>query len=288
MRTPGLALGIGRTSTGEHRLELRLEQEDSLTLRWASEAGRLARGEADVRFVGRIRKLSGPWHRERQRPLLIGTSIGHAAVTAGTLGCFVSRPRSADAHVLSNNHVLANEDRAVVGDDVMQPGRADGGGALDVIGSLASAVPLDHRGVNHVDAAVARLRSDVTYEPSTLRTVGTLAGLSDPDAAPDVVEKIGRTTGHTAGRVTAFELDDVQVEFDTGTLRFDGQIEIEGSGSAPFSAGGDSGSLIFDEGRRAAALLFAGSDTGGANGAGLTYANPIHTVLSALGATLLR
>ena len=50
----------------------------------------------------------------------------------------------------------------------------------------------------------------------------------------------------------------------------------------PFSAGGDSGSLIVGADRRAVALLFAGSDQGGANGQGLTYANPIYTVLDRL------
>lgn len=38
--------------------------------------------------------------------------------------------------------------------------------------------------------------------------------------------------------------------------------------------------------RRAVALLFAGSDQGGANGQGLTYANPIQSVLEALGVEL--
>ena len=85
------------------------------------------------------------------------------------------------------------------------------------------------------------------------------------------VAKLGRTTGLTRGRVTAFELDNVTVNFDLGTLRFDNQVEVEGEGSAPFSAGGDSGSLIVGEDLRGVALLFAGSDQGGANGQGLTY-----------------
>jgi hypothetical protein len=37
-----------------------------------------------------------------------------------------------------------------------------------------------------------------------------------------------------------------------------------------------------DEDLRAVGLLFAGSDQGGANGQGLTYANPIRLVLDAL------
>ena len=49
-----------------------------------------------------------------------------------------------------------------------------------------------------------------------------------------------------------------------------------------FSQGGDSGSLIVDADRRAVGLLFAGSDQGGSNGKGLTYANPLRAVLEAL------
>jgi hypothetical protein len=65
-------------------------------------------------------------------------------------------------------------------------------------------------------------------------------------------------------------------------LRFDNQIEIEGSGNKAFSDSGDSGSLIVDDQLRAVGLLFAGGDVGGSNGKGLTYANPIDAVLDAL------
>jgi len=83
--------------------------------------------------------------------------------------------------------------------------------------------------------------------------------------------------------VTAFELDNVVVGNDLGNLRFDNQIEIEGAANEAFSAGGDSGSLIIEADTcLAIALLFAGGDTGGSNGKGLTYANPIQTVLDTL------
>jgi hypothetical protein len=101
------------------------------------------------------------------------------------------------------------------------------------------------------------------------------------------VAKVGRTTGVTRGRVTAFEVDDVTVSYDLGDIRFDGQIEIEGAGSKPFSDGGDSGSLIVDEGRLAIAQLFAGTDSGGRNGKGLTYGSPIKAVLDLLRVDLL-
>jgi hypothetical protein len=109
----------------------------------------------------------------------------------------------------------------------------------------------------------------------------------EPTDAGAVVYKVGRTTGPTRGRVTAFEIDNLVVGYDLGNLRFDGQVEIEGAGRGGFSDGGDSGSLIVDGRMRAVALLFAGSDAGGSNGAGLTFANPFRPVLEAVGATLL-
>ena len=95
----------------------------------------------------------------------------------------------------------------------------------------------------------------------------------------ETVYKVGRTTGATKGRVTAFDLDNVVVNYDLGNLRFDGQIEIEGTGTKPFSDGGDSGSLIVNSRFEAVALLFAGSDTGGAQWRRPDLANPIHRVL---------
>jgi hypothetical protein len=90
------------------------------------------------------------------------------------------------------------------------------------------------------------------------------------------VVKLGRTTGRTRGVVSAIEVDRVIVGYDRGELRFDDQLEISPAGRTPFSRGGDSGSLIVDDNRRPAALLFAGND------ADTTYANPLPTVLQAL------
>jgi hypothetical protein len=51
-----------------------------------------------------------------------------------------------------------------------------------------------------------------------------------------------------------------------------------------FSAGGDSGSIVWRSHDRAPlGLLFAGSETGGGSGGGVTFCNPLANVLSALG-----
>ena len=199
-------------------------------------------------------KRQRPPERRRQRPVRIGVSVGHHAVTAGTLGCFVRRGRGRPLHVLSNNHVLADENRAAPGDAILQPGRADGGRTPhDVIAFLTTFVRLRSTSANEVDCALAVLHEGVPADPTSLGGGGRLSGVveqvTDEEA---LVEKIGRTTGHTTGRVTAFELDNVIVRYDTGTLRFDDQIEIEGTADVAFSAGGDSGSLVFTSGARGA------------------------------------
>ena len=52
--------------------------------------------------------------------------VGHIKVTAGTLGAFVKRQGSDEIFMLSSNHVLTNEDRAKIGDAVVQAGSIDG------------------------------------------------------------------------------------------------------------------------------------------------------------------
>ena len=218
------------------------------------------------------------------RPLRPGVSIAHVSVTAGTLGAFVLVDGA--VHALSNFHVLAGSPDARPGDLVLQPGPADGGRApADRVGTLAAFAPLERGRTATVDAAVALLDEsgvDATYPVGAVTTTARAVG-------GEKVGKIGRTTAVTAGRVTAIELDDVLVGYgdDLGNLRFDDQIEIEGVGTDAFSRGGDSGSLVYREDGVALGLLFAGSETGGDNGRGLTYCNPIDAVLESLDATLL-
>src|SRR5205823_13140049 len=149
--------------------------------------------------------------------------------------------------LLSNNHVLANEGRATIGDPILQPGPYDGGDAnRDRIGALLEFVPMKTTG-NLVDAAVASMDQGVNIDYVTLEGLGTFNGARASELHPgDAVGKVGRTTGVTHGTVSAIELDGLAIDYDSGRLSFDRQIEIEGAGDGPFSDGGDSGSLIID------------------------------------------
>jgi hypothetical protein len=303
-----IALGIAKKGPNSFKLAVRLQRPELENSPAVDLIRKQAKNEVDVRFVGRITKHAPraarinvaalkvsasavAWHQKRNRPLRVGGSCGHFNITAGTLGCFVKRRSDGVVLILSNNHVLANENAAKIGDAILQPGQFDGGTkAKDAIGVLAAFVKLKPVGINFVDCAVASLKATIKYNAKKLQGLGDLAGLGSVFVDEGTrVGKSGRTTGTTRGRVTAFELDNVVVGYDIGNLRFDNQIEIEGypDGADPFSRGGDSGSLIVDDDLKAVALLFAGGDQGGSNGQGLTYANPIRKVLDALKVDLL-
>ena len=277
------AIGLAPTGPGRAHLAIRVAAEDDarVLLTGLDDA---VRAEVDVRVTGPILAQSSPSpeQQQRTRPLVPGLSVAHAAVSAGTLGGFVRL--GGRLAILSNNHVLAASDAGAPGDAVLQPGPADGGTPADRVATLAGSVPLAE-GRNRVDAAVATLDEGVEAEPGALPG-GPLGAVvpAGEDVDPDEeVEKVGRTTGHTRGRITAVEVDGVAVQYDDGVHLFDDQIEIEGLSGA-FSAGGDSGSVIWRSSDRAPlALLFAGSSEGGSTGAGLTFASPLSSVLAALG-----
>ena len=282
-----VALGVAPRGRNDYKLAVRVQSRAIETGGELATIVRRARGEVDVRYVGRVVKRAKNM-RARHRPLIVGCSVGHFRITAGTLGCFVETASGA-VRILSNNHVLADENRGKARDAIIQPGDLDGGKRPgDVIGALGTFVRLKKSGANFLDCALASLKDGVEFEPTRLDGIGRLAGVAeDPVDIGDRVAKVGRTTGTTRGRVTAFELDNLIVGFDLGNLRFDDQIEIEGTGGNAFSQGGDSGAVIVNGRREAVALLFAGSDQGGRNGQGLTFANPIGAVLKALKVDLL-
>jgi hypothetical protein len=280
-----LALGIAPVpGANGYRLAVRAQHPDISKSSFVDDIHARAKGEIDVRYIGRVTKrASSRWNKERHRPLAIGTSVGHFAITAGSLGCFVRAGRSGPYMILSNNHVLADENAGHKGDAIIQPGSVDGGSRRkDTVATLERFIRLARSRPNSVDCAVASVQEGMEIDPARIRGIGSLKGVYEgPLDTIRRVRKLGRTTGPTSGRVTAFELDDVVISYDLGDIRFDGQLEIAGS-RGPFSLGGDSGSLIVTPDLEAFGLLFAGSETGGPSGHGLTYANPIDRVLSAL------
>ena len=239
--------------------------------------------DTDVEEIGSIVKHSVmnealPNPRLRLRPAQLGCSIGfpHDSLKmAGTLGAIVSNGQR--RFVLSNNHVLADENRLPLGRQTLQPGSLDGGVLADAIGALVKFEPLRDDALNRMDAALSSIDDDATVHPSSLH-LGEVPGTAD--AVLDLpVHKFGRTTGLTTGKVTSVSTD-VKVVYDSGVFVFEEQILIRAD-AGPFSAPGDSGSLILSrEGNEAVGLLFAGS-------ASVTVANHLGPVLDRFGIFLV-
>jgi len=259
----------------------------------------------DVVEVGELRAEQA--RTDRWRPAPGGISIGHFKVTAGTLGTVVRDRAGGGRLILSNNHVLANSNQAIVGDPVLQPGAIDGGSpnsdtlarlerfveiqfnqepptcgiaklVAELLNGLARLVGSRHRlrviqenpqAVNRVDAAVAMPVNPADLLPEIL-DIGEVQGSVAPTLGM-AVRKSGRTTGFTTGQVNVIETT-VTVNYgENRTARFEGQFV-----TTPMSQGGDSGSLLVDgETLRAVGLLFAGS-------AQATIYNPIQDVLEGL------
>ena len=217
------------------------------------------------------------------RPVPIGISIGNASeCAAGTLGARVTG--GGKTYILSNNHVLARQNLAQVGEDILQPGRYDTncvGSAADAIADFSQAINItfSQTASNEVDAALAEVRTNAVGNSTTS------AGYGIPDSDPIAaavgmaVQKCGRTTNCTVGTVSAINAT-INVQYNAGVARFVRQVVITGSRGA-FSKSGDSGSLIVtnDGNARPVALLFAGGQT-------TTIGNPIDVVLQRLGVTI--
>lgn len=235
--------------------------------------------KTDVLETGVIRvppTLVTPIRQSPVRPAPGGCSVGHHRITAGTFGCLVRR--GYEAFILSNNHVLADENKGVRGDPILQPGPADGGKFPDHrIAELETFIPISFgTGVNRIDSAIAKPMSlaDVT---DSIIGIGTPRGSVRADLGVSVI-KSGRTTGITRGYITIADAT-IDVEYSGGRVaRFENQLIVVSPG---FSRGGDSGSVVLvnDETRRVCGLLFAGSEY-------VTVINQIEDVFSVLGVSL--
>jgi hypothetical protein len=214
------------------------------------------------------------------RPTMSGVSVGHFAVTAGTLGCVVHpRGSEGDHYMLSNNHVLANSNNAVPGDDILEPGPMDGGDPNNPIADLTDFEPLNFAGPNVMDAATARLRDLTDVNPEILGGIGRVQQPPTLAALYQSVRKHGRTTRHTIGVIMDLAAD-IDVRYGTKLASFENQIAVTGVGGQ-FSDGGDSGSLVVDAVTRSpVGLLFAG-------GLNTTFANPITPVLDRFGVDIV-
>jgi hypothetical protein len=235
----------------------------------------------DVEEVGLMRRFDDVSPRTHIRPAQPGCSVGFDAPSgdfrmAGTFGALVEDANG--LYILSNNHVLADENQLSIDSPIFQPGLYDGGDqATDRIAQLTNFLPLQQGVLNQVDCAIAAV-TDPSAVSNAIPQIGPPKGVGE--AQNDMtVHKFGRSTQYTAGQVTSVETD-MTLQYDTGSFTFAQQIVIVGFDGQPFAAPGDSGSLILERNTNLAVGLLIG-------GSGSHFiANHIGDVLTALNVTL--
>ncbi|MEW9673458.1 hypothetical protein [Ammoniphilus sp. 3BR4] len=244
-------------------------------------------GTAPIRFIG-----SGKFYAEgahplkkggkitqtpinRWRPVPGGVSIGTLPPSTGTAGLIVVR--NGQPFILSNNHVLINNNSPAFA-ETLQPGPADGGRTIvDRVARAFQFVPLIPNANNFQDSCIALPTSNALLNPRYLaNNIGFLTTVPGHLLSYPVgtnVFKTGRTTGPVTGTVIDVNwTGDIRYTF--GLFRFVNQTVIRGS--RPISLPGDSGSVWLQApGRFAVALNFATSE-----GGNLSIANPIARVMS--------
>jgi len=231
----------------------------------------------DVEETGTFRAFAMPNPKQKIRPAQPGCSIGFAdpngqTVMAGTFGAVVKKNNK--TYILSNNHVIADENQLPLNSPIFQAGLLDGGKtATDKIAVLSQVVHLLPGVSNKVDAAIAQVTKQTDVSNAVL-FIGAPKGSKKAEIDMNV-HKFGRTTSYTVGRVISIDTD-VKVGYDTGEYTFTEQIIIVDDNGNSFSDSGDSGSLILERSsQKAVGLLFAGSRTH-------TIANQIGDVLKVL------
>ena len=214
--------------------------------------------------------------RSASRPVSPASRPGRSACASRT-----GRAR----YALSNNHVFAGVNTASIGDPIISPGRRGRRQRSRRPHRHARRVPGDRLQRRHEHDG-RRDRADVAGERRH-RDAGRRIRRAEPDhrsglARPCRCRSTAARPGSNSGAspATNVSVDVCYIAFGEFCLqeaRFVSQISVS---PGPFSAPGDSGSLIVTQGgNQPVALLFAGGD-------GLTIGSPIDLVLQRFGVTI--
>ncbi len=229
----------------------------------------------DIVVIGKIeapRPIEGS-NKDYCRPVKAGVSSMHYQGTACTTNGFWRDTLNGKICVASNNHCYADENKAKIGDPILQPSPYDGGKYPEhQIATLYKFVELQfnefacpfrrtlHKFMfwetvpnNKVDIAFSEITVD--WEPEATY-IGPFKGKRIPGEG-ERVQKTGRTTEYTIGTVVSLSWTG-SVQYSRGLATFTDCILVEGR---DFSKGGDSGSPVFDMNGNYIGALFAGSDT---------------------------
>lgn len=248
---------------------------------------------------GNTQPSDGQSYRDVQSRYSCGSSIHPARYPgAGTIGCLI---KDADGQMygLTANHVSGLANYADEGEKILAPGHSDitpKGRDPFTIGVHVRALPMNHGSPTNVnidentDAAIFMIRQPDAVSSSQGGYYDTPAIHGEPKGGM-LVEKVGRTTGYTNGKIMGLSPSPVAVSYQlpavggNATVYFNNLITVIGENGTPFSMGGDSGSLVVGQAEDgthcAVGMVIAGTNTG------YSLILPIGPILETLGMTLV-
>lgn len=226
-----------------------------------------------------------------------GSSIFPAhCVGAGTLGLIARDPATGELFGLSNNHVTGACNNAMPGLPILAPGPLDATeSACDpfTIGRHHRLLPINDGIPENIDIAhncdvgVFKIADPLRVSSMQGAVMDTPAEVAQP-LPSQRVQKVGRTTGHTTGKIIAQAATPVPVLYAVNeynvrkTVYFNDVFIVQGDGGMPFSKPGDSGSLVVGTGTDgkdvAVGIVFAGNEP-----RGHSFILPLPGILSTLG-----
>lgn len=174
----------------------------------------------------------------RIRPVPGGVSGGINGST-GTIGGWVWDLTDDTIVMLSNDHVFGH----TAGTDILQQGTADGGSLPDdKIGDVKRGIARSSTVPNIVDCAIGDPDNSDIYDLNVLE-IGPAVYAIEVPAVDMLVEKYGQTTCHTFGMI-----EDADWDGTVSGRPFEDCLYVDiVPPSSDWSAGGDSGSLVFSQ-----------------------------------------
>ncbi|MPQ44967.1 trypsin-like serine protease [Clostridium tarantellae] len=236
--------------------------------------------KTDVIEIGTIKAqyLTG-----RVRPLKGGCEIlteGFSENVIGSMGCIVSKGLLFKKYyILSNNHVLAGENKFFKGTPIRQPAHSNKTDFSDIVAELSEFIEIKFETPtelpeNTVDCAIAKIlyKKDISKKVAFMGEIQSI-GIPKIDLK---VKKTGAATNFTKGKIKTIGASTLCTFQNNKKALFVNQII-----TTRMSDEGDSGSVLLDNNNKVIGLLMGGTKNS------VSVFNDINLVLKALKVDLL-
>ena len=234
--------------------------------------------KTDVIKIGKLIGKSS-FNVGKIRPLEGGYDVSADTEKLGTLGCIVTNVINGERqfYILSNNHILGDENRIPIGAPIYQPSVYYTSKLhKEEIGILSNFIPIKYGSIplflktNYMDCAIARV-TNKNLVSNKITFIGEITGVGTP-VLGSIIKKIGATTSLTEGTITSSNSTLITTSSRGKLALYKKQFIAKAQNSS-----GDSGSAVLNQNNEVVGLFFSGTD----NDEFMSFSN-INTILKKL------